>query len=254
MRELLFLLACGTALAGAEYFEGFDRPGTPAGRDGLHWEYLAELSEAEWKTLIPGDGFAYLQADRSALNAAWLGSGRWPFQVLSVGPVSPGHRISMRAKDAVIPGLAGQLFTYREEEGTIQEIDVEIVAEDAEFPGREKGGTDLRLNVWLDQPADALRPRHGFHQLLRDVQGRPVSHQDGRFHIYTIEWKDAEVRFYADGVLQAVSEDAPASPARVIFGLRQTPWAGRSDWAGSRAMTVDWIVIEPLDPPTIPST
>lgn len=247
MWRLALLLAGGVALAGGEYFEGFDHPGKPSGRDGLSWDYTAGLSEAAWKTLIPGDGFAYLQADRSLLNAAWGEPGCWPFQILSVGPVAPGHRLSIRAKQAVIPGLAGLLFTYGEEEGQIEEIDIEIVADDTESPLRQQSGTDLRLNVWLDQPAVALRPSHGLHRPIRDAEGRAVSHQDGRFHVYSIEWQTAEVRFYVDGVLQGVIEASPVRPARLIFGVRLMPWAGRIDWEGSRAMTVDWVVVEPLE-------
>jgi len=239
-------MACGRALASSEFFEDFEEPGKPPARGGLSWEYRAELSEAQWKTLIPGDGFAYLEADRSVLAAALKNGEHWPFQVLSIGPVSPNHRISIRAKDAVIPGLAGLLFTYREEAGRIEEIDIEIVTDDSAAPHAEKRGTDLRLNAWLDLPADALRPSHGFHCPLRDARGRSVSHQDGLFHIYTIEWKSAEVRFYVDGVLQATIDEAPSGPARVIFGLRLIPWAGIPGWSGSRAMTVDWVDIEPL--------
>jgi len=81
----------------------------------------------------------------------------------------------------------------------------------------------------------------------RAAEGEPLSLQDDKFRIYTIEWDEKEVRFFIDGVQQHIIEDkVPDRPARVIFGLRQMPWAGRADWTEPQTMTVDWVSVEPL--------
>ena len=80
-----------------------------------------------------------------------------------------------------------------------------------------------------------------------EADGRWVSHQDGKFHTYSIEWRTNSVRFIIDGVEQAlIDKVVPQEPADLIVGLRQMPWAGHPDWEGYRTMLVDWIAIEPL--------
>ena len=82
---------------------------------------------------------------------------------------------------------------------------------------------------------------------ITDAHGRKVSHQDGKFHIYTLEWRSGGVRFFIDNVLQtAITDGAPQPAATVIFGIRQMPWAGTPQWSGYQTMLVDWIDIEPL--------
>lgn len=248
------LAAClgGAPLLAQEYFEGFDARGKPPERAGIIWSYEAQLAPANWKTLIPGDGYAHLRVERSAWREPSPDRTSWPFQTLSLGPVTRDHRISIRAKNTAIPGVACLLFTYGKKE-TIDEIDIEIVADDTEGPltGHRKdsarGWTDVRLNVWNNAPANAPLPTQSLRTPIRDASGQKVSHQDGKFHLYTIEWRAALVRFYIDGVKQAEFQGpTPDSPATIIFGMRQMSWAGVPDWKARRTMLVDWIDIEPL--------
>ncbi len=252
--RLLFLFCMtATRLGAHEYFEGFDKPGKPVARDGFVWDFTADLSPVSgWKDLIPGDGFAYLAVERDALRKLPKGSAYWPFQTLSVGPVTSNHRISIRAKNTAIPGVACLLFTYREKT-KVDEIDIEIVADDTESNDTghrtEPGGgwTDVRLNTWANADSKSLLPTRTVRMPILDSAGNKVSHRDGRFHIYTIEWKPEAVRFYIDGVLQKVIDDiVPDYPSTVIFGMRQMPWAGRPGWSGSQTMLVDWLSIEPV--------
>jgi len=255
-RGLSLLLGSGllvSAVRAQEYFEGFDSAGKPEDRRGIVWDYRAELSPVtEWSGLIPGDGYAYLTAERDFLKRRNRPGRFWPFQNLSFGPVGAGHRISMRARNTAIPGLAAMIFTYREQD-TIDEIDLEITATDTESrtprhkTGPGGGWTDLRLATWIDADQKRPEPKTLVKQPARDAQGHKMSLQDDRFHVYTIEWDDTEVRFLIDGALQHTIEDAvPDRPARVIFGLRQMPWAGDADWTEPQTMTVDWVSVEPL--------
>lgn len=239
---------------GAEYFEGFDQAGRPADRSEIAWNYTAELSRVnDWSDLIPGDGFAYLSVEHSSLNHRHRRGKSWPFQTLAFGPVGPGHRLSMRARNTAIPGVAALLFTYHED-GKVEEIDIEIVAVDTDTPekghltGPEVGWTDVRFNTWAQADKNTLQPGRHLQQPIRDESGQKVSHRDNRFHIYTIEWRPHEVSFYIDGVLQATIDNlVPQTASTIIFGLRQMPWAGTPDWTDSQTMLVDWISVEPLD-------
>jgi len=244
--------------AGLDYFEDFRAAGRPAAPAGLTWDYRAELSPvAGWEDLIPGDGYAYLSVDRDRLDRRQphpRHGPHWPFQKLTFGPVTANHRISLRAKNTAIPGVAAMLFTYRDQD-SIDEIDLEIVAYDTEGPryhprhrtGTEGGWTDLRLVTYIGADRRRPVPTSKIQTPIRDAQRRKISHQDGAFHTYTIEWHPHEVRFLVDGVLQGVIPDpVPDRPTRVIFGLRQMPWAGRPDWEGAQTMVVDWIRVEPL--------
>ena len=237
-----------------EYFEGFDEAGRPGTRRGVVWDYRAELSPvADWPDLIPGDGYAYLTAEREFLKRHRRPWRFWPFQNLSFGPLGAGHRISMRAKNTAIPGLAAMIFTYREQD-TIDEIDLEITATDTESrtprhkTGADGGWTDLRLVTWIGADRRKPEPTTLVKQPARDAAGEPLSLQDDRFHVYTIEWDRSEVRFFIDGVLQhTIKDEVPDRLARVIFGLRQMPWAGDADWTEPQTMTVDWVAVEPLE-------
>jgi hypothetical protein len=256
----LLIIAPGHAL---EYFEDFRQPGRPAATAGLEWDYRAELSPVNgWADLIPGNGYAYLSVDRDILDHRHRRrhGPHWPFQKLTFGPVTANHRISLRAKNTAIPGVAAMLFTYRDQDG-IDEIDLEIAAQDTESSrprhrtGPDGGWTDLRLVTYIGADRRRPVPSTMVQTPIRDAAGQRVSHQDGEFHIYTIEWYPHEVRFLVDGVLQKVIPDAvPDRPTRLIFGLRQMPWAGRADWEGAQTMVVDWVRIEPLEQPGRPAT
>jgi beta-glucanase (GH16 family) len=74
-----------------------------------------------------------------------------------------------------------------------------------------------------------------------------LSHRDGKFHIYTIEWRSNSVTFYIDDVAQGVIRDVvPEAPSQVIIGMRRMPWAGTTKWIGMETMLIDWVDIEPL--------
>lgn len=242
-----------TSAHAQHYFEDFLSSGQPQTSHGIVWDYQAELSPVKpWLEIIPGDGFAYLRAEHEFLKRRPRPHGFWPFQTLSFGPFGAGHRISMRAKNTAIPGLAAMLFTYREQDG-IDEIDLEITATDTESPrphhrtGPDGGWTDLRMVTWIDADKEKPEPTTLVKQPARQANGEPLSLQDERFRVYTIEWDTSEVRFSIDGVHQHTIQDAvPDRPARVIFGLRQMPWAGRADWKKPQTMTVDWVKVEPL--------
>jgi len=241
-------------LPAREYVEDFTAAGKPEDRLGFVWDYRAELSPVTgWSELIPGDGYAYLTAEREFLKRRSRPHGFWPFQTLSCGPVGAGNRISMRAKNTTIPGLAAMIFTYREQD-SIDEIDLEITAADTEAPrphhptGPDGGWTDLRMATWIAADKQKPEPTTLVKQPARDAEGEPLSLQDGRFHIYAIEWDHEEIRFFIDDILQNTIEDAvPDRPARIIFGLRQMPWAGRAEWDEPQTMIVDWISVEPLE-------
>jgi hypothetical protein len=245
-----------TVAIALQYHEEFDTPGRPIAPPGIEWDYRDELSPVEdWTGLIPGDGYAYLSAERELLKKSRYPWSVWPFQEMSFGPITANHRISLRAKNTAIPGLAAMIFTYREQD-TIDEIDIEIVARDTESArpqhktGPDGGWTDVRLVTWIEADRHKPEPKTLVKSPILDADGNKVSHRDDQFHIYTIEWSPHEVRFLIDGVLQKSIPDAVTDrPTRVIFGLRQMPWAGRPDWEGYQTMLVDWVRIEPLDHP-----
>lgn len=273
------LLTAGCAVAPSRqplvFREDFGARGKPSAQSGLSWQRKAQLSRADaWNEMIPGDGCAHLAVERGKLRKDPLKSNfrpfkklwlkpEWPFvsihpylpfQTISFGPVGPGHIIGMRAKNAVIPGVACFLFTYRERR-TFDEIDIEIVPHDKDGPrsalaasGRD-GRTDLRLNTWAEANRRTLLPMRVHKTPVRDAAGAAVSHADGRFHVYTIDWRRDAVRFFIDGVLQHVVTDlVPQRPARVIVGMRQAPWSGGRPWEGARAMLVDWVSVKPVPP------
>ena len=259
--EILAAFVLGACAAHAlEYREDFDNPGRPAAPPGHEWSYLAELCPVKsWYNIVPGDGFAYLSVERSWLEPRPQHSSFWPFQTIKFGPVAPGHRLTMRARDTAIPGVASMIFTHREKE-TLDEIDIEIVPNDTYAPktghptGPDGGWTDVRLNTYAEADTKTLVPARKIQMPIVDADGRRVSHQDGKFHTYSIEWRTNSVRFIIDGVEQAVIDKVvPQEPADLIVGLRQMPWAGHPDWEGYRTMLVDWIAIEPLDEETAAS-
>jgi hypothetical protein len=246
-----------SSLIAGEVFESFDTKGKPPGQNGITWSYKDELSPISgWENLIPGDGHAHLWVDRDRLNVKRQGSDSWPFQTISLGPLSVNHSISIRARNAAIPGVTCFLFLYDEGE-TINEIDLEIVARDTESGTKSGTGTgnlssrpectDIRMNTWAEASGPGLFPRRTLRSPVVDRDGREISLRDDRFHVYTIEWETGSVRFYIDNVLQGViTHIVPESPMNVIFGMRKTPWSGDPDWDGRQTLLIDWIDIEPL--------
>lgn len=240
-----------------EYFEGFDTPGKPHSSKGIHWGYNDELFPVTgWKEIIPGDGYAYLGVRASSLEKAATAKNPYPFQTLSLGAVGINHRISMRARNTAIPGVACSLFTYRET-SEVDEIDIEIVPQDTKSGapghpiGTNGGWTDIRLNTWAEAregKRGSLKPARSIRQPIRDAHGKRVSHEDGKFHTYTIEWRPESVIFFIDGVQQGVIGDiVPDTPSTIIIGMRRMSWAGTPEWRGTQTMVIDWIDIEPLE-------
>ena len=237
-----------------EYREDFNNPGRPPSTNGIQWDYKAELSPvSDWSELIPGDGFAYLTVERDMMKRTRLPFGHWPFQKLMFGPVTSNHRITMRARNAVIPGVASMIFTYREDEA-INEIDIEITAYDTESRRRshdtfpEDGWSDARFVTWIGADRYKPEPATMIKKPVNNEDGKPTSLRDNNFHIYSIEWRNDEVRFFIDDIHQETIHDTvPDKPTAVMFGLRQMPWAGRADWDGFQTMLVDWVAVEPID-------
>lgn len=260
---ILFLLMASSSLTAGEYFEGFDNPGKPPERDGIHWGYTDELTPvAGWSSIIPGDGFAHLSVTSHSLGKKIKhlpdGSDFLPFQTLSLGPIGSNHRISIRAKNMAIPGVACVLFTYREKT-KVDEIDIEVTPDDTQSAetghktGTNGGWTDVRLNTWANARESkngdgSLLPMRSIRAPIIDSNGEKVSHRDEKFHIYTIEWRIGSVLFFIDGVEQACIDDVvPDYPSMIIFGMRRMPWSGKPDWSGEQTLLVDWIDIESLN-------
>lgn len=239
-----------------EYREEFDHRGRPPSPPGHEWAYRDELSPvAKWEEIVPGDGYAYLSAEHEFMKRGRWPWQFWPFQSLEFGPVCAGHRLSMRAKNVAIPGLAAMIFTYCQN-GGIDEIDLEITATDTESrdphhkTGPDGGWTDLRMATWIGADETKPEPATLLRHPATGPEGEARSLQDGEFHVYAIEWDRTEVRFFIDDVRQTtVTTAVPDQPASVIFGLRQMPWAGRANWREPQTMTVDWFTIEPLRQP-----
>jgi hypothetical protein len=254
---LIILSMLPFSLKAGEYFEGFDHPGKPPTRDGIHWGYADELTPVQgWKEIIPGDGYAHLSVAAASLQKAASKHNPFPFQTLSLGPIEISHRISMRAKNTAITGVACLLFTYREKSG-VDEIDIEIVAQDTKSgeidhpTGTNGGWTDIRLNTWADAhegKRGTLSPTKSIRTPIRDADGKCISHQDGKFHTYTIEWRPETVTFFIDGVRQGIiSHVVPDTPSTLILGMRRMQWAGTPEWTGMETMLIDWVDIEPLE-------
>jgi hypothetical protein len=260
---ILSLFIMSSSATAEEYFEGFDQPGKPPTKNGIRWGYTDELTPvAGWKSIIPGDGYAHLSVSSRSLQKKIKrlpdGSDFLPFQTLDFGPISSNHLISIRAKNTAIPGVACILFTYREK-SKVDEIDIEITADDTQgastgHPTTINGGwTDIRLNTWANakgdegNSGDSLHPKQSIRMPIHDADGKKVSHRDDLFHTYTIDWRSDSVRFYIDGVQQAVIDDVvPDYPSKVIIGMRRMPWSGTLDWTGKQTMLVDWVDVESL--------
>jgi beta-glucanase (GH16 family) len=158
----------------------------------------------------------------------------------------------MRAKNTVIPGVGSFIFTYNSKNGVFDEIDIEIVGDDANtkpnpHPTGQDGWTDARFNAWANAKESTCKPEVSFKQPIRDAKGAKVSHQDGKFHTYAIEWRKNRIDFFIDGVhQQTITRLVPTHPATLHVGMRHMGWTGKLDWKGTRTMLVDWIRITPL--------
>jgi len=250
--------ALGTAAAveslrgGCRYVEEFDIPGTPArsGAPGM-WRLRSEENPGvRWDHVALGDGLASLTVPATAVNDDG------GFQSLHWGPVEPYGAIEVRVRGAALPGYAGFLFTYTEPgDGTFDEIDIEILADDRDdgLSVDHATSTDLRLNSWNRADAEAPPdPDASVFTTIIDDSGQAVSiHDDGLFHTFTIDWQPDRVEFHVDGILQGrlePPEGVPDRPTDVIVGLRDLGFGGRNVddsgrpvWTGLAALDIDYI-------------
>ena len=260
MRSFIYFIVCGLFLslmetelkAGKDVFIDFSKPGKPK-TSGIKWEIRDEMLPVKgWKTIIPGDGYAYLKIDADNSNDKKKNGKKikHPFQMISFSPVKPGCRMEMRAKGTVIPGVATFIFTYNSKKGIFDEIDIEIVGNDKGVSRKphptdpKKGWTDVRLNAWEQASEKTLKPEVSFKQPIVDKKGKKVSHADNKFHTYAIEWHKDRIDFFIDGVFQkSIKKLVPKNPTTVHVGMRHMGWTGKLNWTGTRTMVVDWIRI-----------
>ncbi len=237
-----------------ELFEDFSSPGKPKQPKGIEWSYRDQMRPvASWEEIIPGDGFAYLKIDADRSNDKDQSKQKWPFQMIELSLIGPGHRMEMRAKNTVISGVGSFIFTWQEADGVFDEIDIEIVGDDAatlpeNHPTDETGWTDARFNTWANSNNKTNKPHVTHKKPILDESGKKTSHQDGQFHIYTIDWRDNRVDFFIDGVhQQTITSLVPDSPSTLYVGMRHMSWTGKLDWTGTQTMIVDWIRVEPIE-------
>ncbi len=241
------------------YLEDFNNPGKPSGPPETYWYYVDDmLPVTGWNDIVPGDGYAHITIDANSGNDT---DPTFPFQFIALGLVGPGHRLEMRAKGAAISGVGGFIFTYWEDD-TFDEIDIEIVPDDAattpdgHLTESPDGWTDARFNTWSNSDLKNYQPEKSYKKPIVDADGNKISHIDDKFHIYTIEWKHSEggdgrnglVNFLIDSVLQqTITWPVPDSPSEVILGFRQMSWTGPLDWSGTHTMLIDWLHIERIN-------
>ena len=174
---------------GCSHVEDFTVAGNPGrlGAPGVWRLRTEENPEQRWTQVAPGDGLARLSVPASAVNDDG------GFQSLQWGPIGPYGSIEARMRGAALPGYAAFLFTYVEPgDGTFDEIDIEILADDSS-DGRSIGhgvATDVRLNSW--NRADAEAPPDPDASVFTSIvgeQGEARSiYDDGEFHTFTIDW------------------------------------------------------------------
>jgi len=238
--------------------EEFNNPGKPSTPTGKYWYFVDDmLPVTGWNDIVPGDGYAHITIDANTGNDT---DPTYPFQSIAVGLIGPGHRLEMNAKGAAVSGVGGFIFTYQEE-NTFDEIDIEIVPDDAatapnSHPTEPSDGwTDARFNSWSNSNVSNYQPEVSHKKAIVDSMGNKVSHIDDQFHTYTIDWqhipggdgRNGEIDFYIDDVLQqSISWPVPDSPSEVILGFRQMSWTGPLNWSGTHTMLIDWLKIESI--------
>lgn len=241
-------------------YEEFDKPGKPESNGNFTWHFLNDMypTQQKWEDFVPGDGYAYITIDSKVDNDT---DETFPFQYLSVGNIGPGHRLEMYAKGLAVSGVGGFIFTYSED-STFDEIDIEIVPDDAAtLPDGHQtnppdGWTDARLNSWSNSSLNNYKPEASYKKPVVDSNGSKISLNDDRFHTYTIDWlhfpggdgRNGRIDFYVDDVLQqTITYPVPDSPSNVIMGFRQMSWCGPLNWPGTHTMLIDWFKIETID-------
>ncbi len=241
-------------------YEEFDMPGKPVSDGGLEWYFTNDMypTQQKWEDFVPGDGYAYIIIDSDVDNDT---DETFPFQTISVGNIGPGHRLEIYAKGLAVSGVGGFIFTYTED-STFDEIDIEIVPDDAgTLPDGHQtnppdGWTDARFNSWSNSNLENYKPEASFKKPVVDSMGNKVSLNDNKFHTYTIDWRHfpggdgrkGRIDFFIDDVLQqTISYPVPDSPSTVIMGFRQMSWCGPLNWPGTHTLLIDWFKIETID-------
>lgn len=236
------------------YFEDFNSVGYPKNiPSGSYWTFHNEIhpSQNSWNQFFPGDGNAYITVDADINNDT---DEVHPFQTLEFGGVAENHRLEVRMKGAVVDGgLVGFLFTYRQVGKIFNEVDIEVVARDSEFPSHETlpvngGWTDARFNTWGNANEITNKPFTGTAKPVVNQLNKKISLIDNQFHTYTIDWRDNCIDFFIDGVIQeTITTSIASGVSEVIIGFRQLPWAGSFNWGGTHSLVIDYLKIEPLE-------
>ena len=238
------------------YTENFDTKGYPNNiPKDTYWKFFNDIHPAQtnWDAFIPGDGFAYITVDADISNDT---DETYPYQTLVFGGVAENHRLEVRMKGAAVDGgLAAFIFTYTQTGPIFNEVDIEIVAQDLQsgIPAHDilppNGWTDARFNTWRNANENTYEPFTGSSKPIVDEHNNKVSLIDGKFHTYTIDWREDQVDFFIDDVLQeSFNTNIATGWSEVILGYRNLPWAGDFRWTGNHTMVIDYFKIEELDP------
>ncbi len=242
--------------SGIQVFEDFNQAGQPK-HQGIEWHYRAQLAEVnEWSDIIPGDGYAYLHIN--AADNLPEPDITWPFQMLIINHLSPGQRITIRAKNMVLEGVASFIFTYSEQGQLLDEIDLEITGFD-EVYGKQRQDknlqsssaiaadvTDVRMNVWNRAKLTSDVAQRAINQPIMNSKAQAISHRDGKFHEYQLDWYPEKIEYFIDGVRQGGFEgQIPSSPSELNIGLRHMAWTGTLPHK-PQVLVIDWIKIMPL--------
>lgn len=256
MKTKLFLylsVLCNCLLsAQINYVENFEEKGRPENLPAnSYWNYFNDIrpSQNSWDKFIPGDGFAYIKVDANVNNDTDY---TYPYQTLVFGGTRENHRLEVRMKGAVVDGgLVGFIFTYAENGSgtTFNEVDIEVVAKDRDVAEHDRhppnGWTDARFNTWRNASTTTFLPFSGSAKPVKDADDKSISLIDDEFHTYTIDWREDQVDFFIDGVLQeSFNTNVATGWGEIIIGFRNLPWAGDFNWTGSHELVIDYFKIE----------
>ena len=246
----LFIFFTSNSVFALTLFEDFNKKGKPQTANSVKWSYKDQLLPVKgWSDIVPGDGFAYLTFDTNSHNDR-LKNGKknkWPFQMLEIESVEPGHSLEMRAKNCAILGVASFIFTYVEFGKKFDEIDIEIAAYDKNAHNSNNKLTNIRLNSWANSSLRNYKPEISHKQPIKDAKGNEISIDDNRFHTFRIDWYKDHIDFYIDDVYQqTIKKLVPKHKAKLLVGVRHMSWCGKFNWKGKRSFIVDWIKVKPL--------
>ncbi|MFY9243015.1 MAG: T9SS type A sorting domain-containing protein [Polaribacter sp.] len=251
---VLFFFYCISAITQTTYTENFTEKGYPSNLpENAYWKFYNDIhpEQTNWNKFIPGDGNAYITVDADITNDT---DDTYPYQTLVFGGVSENHRLEVRMKGAAVDGgLAAFIFTYHQEGTIFNEVDIEVVAQDGQSPTSPheiyapNGWTDARFNTWRNADEITTLPFSGSQKPVVDKDNKRISLIDDEFHTYTIDWKEDQVDFFIDEVLQeSFTSNIATGWSEVIIGYRNLPWAGDFNWTGEHTMVIDYFKIEPL--------